>query len=119
MELKRLSINEHHDDAKDFPQEFLDMSIGDVLNKMSAIDTDGDAEYEILEAALIAIKPIMLADAKDQGEIDDTPIEDKDGDALEPGEAEEQEQNSDLESMPNFIETIGGEKGKTIEDFKF
>jgi hypothetical protein len=100
MELDRLAINEDHSDAKDFPQEFLDMTIGDVLNKMSAIDTPEDAEYEILEAALIAIKPIMLANAE-QGDVD--------GDALEAPSEDESE-------IPDFIDTIGDGDSKEEED---
>jgi hypothetical protein len=100
MELQRLAINEDHSDAKDFPQEFLDMTIGDVLNKMSAIDTPEDAEYEILEAALIAIKPIMLANAE-QGEVDGDELDTPTDDATE---------------MPDFIETIGKEDGEGKED---
>tara|TARA_Y100000389_G_scaffold195186_2_gene226236 strand:+ start:2126 stop:2440 length:315 start_codon:yes stop_codon:yes gene_type:complete len=104
MGLDRLAIDEHHGNADDFPQEFLDMTIGDVLNKMSAIDTPEDAEYEVLEAALIAMKPIMLADARGM---------ERDGDELDLPSEERNE-------MPSFIDMIGSDEEEDEQlDFKF
>ena len=108
MKLNRLAINEDHGNTNDFPQEFLDMTIGDVLNKMSAIDTPEDAEYEVLEAALIAIKPIMLANAKGM---------ERDGDELDFPSIESEEE------IPDFIDMIGSDEEEEEEerelDFKF
>jgi len=59
--IKLRKLNEDHERA--MPQELLDMTVGDMLDRVGQLDTAGDAEYEIVEDALIAIKDKILGDS--------------------------------------------------------
>ena len=77
--IKLRKLNEDHEGK--LPAELLDMSVRDMLDRVGTLDTAGDAEYEIVEDALIAIKDKILGDGYASDEVNFTPdnaVEDRD-----------------------------------------
>ena len=111
-------LNEDHDFK--IPKELLIMSVGDMLDRAGDLDTAGDAEYEIIEDALIAISKQMgngysKEDTVDYAPADTVEIKDKDDEEVEFTDTD----NND--DMPTYDDiTGGGNSGKDdIDDFEF
>ena len=60
MDYKRINrLNEDHDEG--FRSEILNMTVGEMLDKVATLDTQGDAEYEVIEDVLHAINDKLFS----------------------------------------------------------
>jgi len=93
-------LNEDHEGK--LPAEILDMSVGQLLDRVGALDTEGDAEYEIVEDALIAIKDKILGNGY--------PADDKNFDTENSVEGEDTEEvefsSDDDDEFPTFDQAM-------------
>lgn len=100
IRLRRL--NEHHDNR--FPQELMSMTIGEMLDKVGELDTRGDAEYEVIEAALDAISDKILGTGYSSDEVDFTP------DGVEGANDDEDMIDSDDQQIPTYDDIAAGQE---------
>ena len=115
FKLNRLAINEHHGD--DFTDELLSMTVGEVLDRLGAIDTESNAEYEVIEAALKAVASTVLAKAKPVDNEDDIEMSNK-------FDMETNVREPEFKEFPTYSDTLDAQShqqqdGLGIEDFKF
>jgi hypothetical protein len=85
-------LNEDHDGQ--LPVELLNMTVGQMLDKIGELDTKGDAEYEIIEDALKAISDKVLGNGYAADEINFTP-----DDSIE---ADDESTEIEDEDMPTY-----------------
>jgi len=107
-------LNEDHENQ--LSPELLRMTIGEMLVKAGELDTQGNAEYEVIEDALKAISDYILGNGYSNDEVNFTP-----GDGVEAPD-EQKEIISDEEEVPTFDQVAGGNTGKTsgaVDDFEF
>lgn len=115
IKIKRL--NEDHNTK--LPTELLNMTVGEMLDKVGKLDTANDAEYEIVEDALIAISDKILGNGYTQDEVNFTPDE---GVEKEKSEIEDTEYEEDF---PTFDKAVGGGNNNnsgendSIDNFNF
>jgi|AntRauTorcE11897_2_1112592.scaffolds.fasta_scaffold32027_4 hypothetical protein len=100
IRLKRL--NEHHDN--EMPAELLNMTVGEMLDKVGELDTNGDAEYEVIEDALRAISDNILGTGYEADEVDFTP------DGVENTGDEEDEDHDPLSHQIETYDEIAGQQ---------
>lgn len=111
FKLGRLKINEHHED--DFPAELLSLTVGEVLDRLGAVDTEDNAEYEVIEAALKAVAATLLAKAQPEDIEGDIEMDIDFGEA-DIDEPEFPTYSDMLTPPPSSSNVYNG-----IEDFKF
>lgn len=122
FKLGRLPINEHHED-ENFPTEILSITVGELLDKLGAVDTEGNAEYEIIEAVIKAVAPTILADSKPLELPIETETSTEEDDFST--EAEAPVEVEDMEEFPSFFDAMDTAQEGDIEneedplDFKF
>jgi hypothetical protein len=120
IRLKRL--NEDHD--TEMPVELLSMTIGEMLDKAEQLDTTGDAEYEVIEAALKAISSKILGTGYEADEVDFTP------DGVENAGDDELEDNDPFSRQIETYDEIAGQQdlgqskgspdnGMNMDNFQF
>jgi len=118
--LKR--INEDHENQ--LPAVLLNMTVGEMLDKVGQLDTNGDAEYEIIEDALRAINDKILGTGYDSQEVDFTP------DGVENSGDEEDEDKDPLDQQIETYDEISGQQdmgqgqgspdnGMNMDNFQF
>lgn len=98
--LKRL--NENHDTQ--LPDELLNMTVGEMLDAVGELDTNGDADYEIIEDALKAISNKILGTGYEGDEVDFTP------EGVE-GADEEERIDSEESQIPTYNDITAGADG--------
>lgn len=111
-------LSESHE--MDLTKELLSMSVGDMLDKLEGLDTYGDAEYEIVEAALKALNSKIVSQGYDSDK-------DLDFESVEVGDEVDFTKDSledDDDSMPSFGDFESGsminqKPEDSIEDFQF
>jgi len=123
FKLGRLPINEHHGD-ENFPAEILSITIGELLDKLGAVDTEGNAEYEIIEAVIKAVAPTILADAAPLELPAETETSAEEDDFAANAEAPVEVEG--MEEIPSFLDTMDPAQvdGHSVDqedelDFKF
>jgi hypothetical protein len=110
-------LSESHE--MDLTKDLLRMSVGDMLDKLEGLDTYGDAEYEIVEAALKALNSKIVS----QGYSSD---KDLDFESVEVGDEVDFTEDSleDDDSMPSFGDFESGSSANqnqedSMGDFQF
>jgi hypothetical protein len=111
MKIDRL--NEDHDNQ--LPAELLNMTVGEMLNKVGDLDTDGNAEYEVIEDALKAINDKVLGTGYSNDEVNFTP------DAGVEVADDPTQIISDEEEVPTFDQVADGNQSQNQGglDFEF
>ena len=120
MDYKKIHrLNEDHEFQ--IPAELLNMTVGDMLGKVGDLDTDGDAEYEIIEDALKAISNKMgngyeRGDALDVAPDDTVEIKHSEDDEI--NFTDDDKSNDDFPTYDDI--TSDTNRGKDdIDDFEF
>jgi len=111
-------INEDHGGT--FPDEVLNMTVGDMLNKLEELDSQDSAEYEIIEGAIRAVCDSIMSDGyKSDSDYSELGSVEADND-LEDDSSDIQGTNIDdmvsFDDMPNTETEI---KGTSLDDFNF
>ena len=103
IRLRRLRrLNESHENL--LPDELLSMTVADLLDKVGELDSQGDAEYEVVEAALIALKDKLMGTGYPADEVDFTP------DGVENAGDEEDEDKDPLAQQIETYDEIAGQQ---------
>lgn len=92
-------LNEDHENQ--LPTELLNMTVGEMLDKVGELDTNGDAEYEIIEDALRAINDKILGTGYDSDEVDFTP------EGVEGGDVEDEDKDPLSQQIETYDEITG------------
>ena len=97
------------------PQELLDMKIGDLLDKVSSFDSEGDAEYEALLSILDAVST-RVSSGSHEGDsilnVDNTETVEVGDDEISPDDP-----NSSLISTPTWSQ--GENNEDDLDSFEF
>ena len=120
IRLKKL--NEDHDNV--IMDEILDMSVKELLDKVEELDSIEDAEYEVIEAALIALKDKIIGDGYESDEINVTPdetVEKDDSEKIDPHKKEERDNFPTFNQATNDDNSdVKGSEGKEgLDNFNF
>ena len=120
MDYKKIQrLNEDHEFK--IPAELLNMTVSDMLDKVGELDTEGDAEYEIIEDALKAISNKMGSGYEMEDTLDVAPedtVEIKHSEDEEINSTDDDKGNDDFPTYDDI--TGGGNSGKDdISDFEF
>ena len=113
--ISRLQLNESHEGQ--IPGELLSMSVSELLDKVGELDTNGDAEYEIIEDALIALKDKILGNGYSNDEVNFTP-----DNGVEAADDPAKIISDEDEDIPTFDQVSGGEDTSQNQgglDFEF
>ena len=100
IKLRRL----HESHETQLPAELLGMTVGEMLDKVGELDTRGDAEYEVVEAALKAITDKILGTGYQSDEVDFTP------DGVEGANDDEEMIDSDEQQIPTYDDIAAGQE---------
>lgn len=113
MKVTRLErLNESHE--MDLSSELLNMTVGEMLNKLEELDTHNDAEYEIIEDALKAVSDKLFYET---GYESDRELTD---DSIEAGEEMEEVDFTEDDDMPSFSDLENNTvQQDSIDSFEF
>jgi hypothetical protein len=99
--------------------EILSMTVGEMLNKLEAMDTQDSAEYEIIEDAIKTLSSKLLGyDASASNYDLNNSVEGEDDYETEEGEYEEDEDMPAFNDMPGNDSLASQERG-SLNDFTF
>lgn len=111
-----IKIDRLNEDHAQLNPELLNMTVGEMLDKVGELDTNGDAEYEVIEDVLKAINDKVLGNGYSNDDINFTP------DAGVEVMDEPNEIISDDEEVPTF-DQVSGDMGQSQNqgglDFEF
>jgi len=123
--IKLNKLNEQ--ESLDLTSEILNMTVGEMLGKAASMDTDGDAEYEIIEDALRAISD-KLGDSYEKSD-DNDDVNFSAGDSVERPTDDDKDNFSDDgdindsndKDMPTYDDIAGSSAGgqQGIDNFNF